>query len=255
MSSPIDFAQAKQEIDKALDNQQLLLVVGNCSVEYKGRAVSKLAEGDRLVIIKGDGSFLVHQNKNLAAINYQPPKGVVSCTVEDNTLVLQATRRKPVKEQLKANFTAVYSVQAFPMKDDSSLKLYGSEKDLSNELMKDLEMIEKGLRPVKQESHVLKGYIDISAIDRNGNNVVIEVKRRNANLDAVSQLKRYVSEIAKIKDKKVRGILCAPGISSNALAFLEKEGFQFFKMEYEIHNPRAEIKGLQRKQKELKEFL
>ncbi|NYZ80029.1 DUF91 domain-containing protein, partial [Candidatus Micrarchaeota archaeon] len=63
---------------KAIDDKRNLIVVGECSVKYHGRAASKLSSGERIVIIKQDGSFLVHQNKNMAAINYQPPKGVVS---------------------------------------------------------------------------------------------------------------------------------------------------------------------------------
>ncbi|MBN3037363.1 MAG: endonuclease NucS [Candidatus Diapherotrites archaeon] len=245
--------EAKNVIDEAISSGRTLVVVGECTVHYHGRAASKLASGERLVIVKSDGSFLVHQNKNMAAINYQPPKGVITAELGDGALVLRASRREP-KELLEAFFSRIDFAQSFVMRDDRSLRVFGTEKNLSELLMQDLELIEPGLRPVKSESPLGKGRIDVFALDRDGNPVVIEVKRRTAGLSAVSQLQRYVSEVSKRKGVRVRGVLCAPGISPKALNFLECEGLEFFKLDYEVHNPSAEIKGLQRKQAGLKEF-
>ncbi|MEM0372914.1 MAG: endonuclease NucS [archaeon] len=239
---------------KAIDERYNLIVVGECSVRYHGRAASKLSSGERIVIVKQDGSFLVHQNKNLAAINYQPPKGIVSCELSDGTLTLRAQRSKP-KEILEAIFTRVFFANSFALKDDSDIKVFGTEKNLSNLLMQDLSVIEKGLRPLKNESIVPRGHIDILAEDIKGRLVVIEVKRRTADLSAVSQLKRYVHEVAKRKDKETRGILCAPSISPNALAFLEREGFEYVRLDYEVSNPSAKIRGLEKKQKGISDFL
>jgi len=249
----MDLSLACDVCENAISKQEMLLVLGNCTVKYHGRAVSKLAQGDRLVIVKGDGSFLVHQNKNLAAINYQPPKGIVQAQIQDNHLLLRASRRNP-KELLEVTFSNVKFAQAFSVKDDSSIHIFGTEKNLSDLLMQDLEMIEPGLRPVKRETILKKGMIDVFALDKDNNPVVIEVKRRTADLAAVSQLKRYVEEVSRRKDCKVRGILCAPNITPNALSFLEKEKLEYFKLDYEVHNPSAEIKGLQKKQSVLDQF-
>ena len=40
----------------------MLVVVGECRVEYKGRARSTLDWGGRLVVLKGDGTLMVHRN-------------------------------------------------------------------------------------------------------------------------------------------------------------------------------------------------
>jgi RecB family endonuclease NucS len=120
--------------------------------------------------------------------------------------------------------------------------------------MQDLQLIEPGLIPLKQESYVKKGAIDILAQDRLGGLVVIEVKRRTAGLDAVTQLNRYVKELRERKNTRVRGFLCAPSITPNSLAMLEKEGLDFFKLDYEVSNPSAKIKGLQKKQKILEDY-
>jgi hypothetical protein len=250
----MELSQAFNVIDDALSSKKMLVVVGKCRVKYTGRATSKLAHGDRLVIVKSDGSFLVHQDSKLAAINYQPPHGRLSTELVDDCLVLRAARKKP-RELLEVIFSRVEFAQGFHMRDDTSLKVFGTEKDLSDLLMQDLDLIEPGLKPVKQESHVMRGFIDIFARDKKGRHVVIEVKRRTAGLKEVTQLKRYVGEVTRRKGKKCRGIMCAPGISKNARVMLEREDLEFYELDYDACTPDTKIKGLHSKQKGLKEFV
>ena len=120
--------------------------------------------------------------------------------------------------------------------------------------MKDLNVIEPGLIPVQQESPLPKGHIDILARDKQGNLVVIEIKRRKAELNAVSQLKRYVEEVSKRKDCKTRGVLCAPDISENAKKMLDGYDFEFYKLKYDASDVNTKIEGLEKKQKELNHY-
>jgi len=71
--------------------------------------------------------------------------------------------------------------------------------------------------------------VDILGKDKNGNIVVLEFKRRRADLHAVSQLKRYVETIRE-EYENVRGILVAPSLTSGAKRLLEKEGLEFKKL-------------------------
>ncbi|OIO26455.1 endonuclease NucS [Candidatus Micrarchaeota archaeon CG_4_10_14_0_2_um_filter_55_9] len=246
--------QKKSELIKsALSKGELCVVVGECQVKYEGRAISKLSAGDRLLVIKPDGTFLVHQGKGMKAVNYQGP-GAKILVSDGDELCVTALRSKPIKEKIEVCFSRVDSVHSFPMRDDKELKLFGSERELSNLLAQDLSVIEKGLKPLKKESVMRKGSIDILAEDSNKCLVVIEVKRRNAGLAAVTQLKRYVNELRKRKGCEVRGFLVAPHVTPNAYAMLCNDGFQFFKLDYEVHNPGSTIKGLQKKQKELGEY-
>jgi RecB family endonuclease NucS len=255
----MDFLDYKKKLDQGLSHGFMILAIGSCAVKYQGRAASKLSEGERLLVIKGDGTFLVHQSKGMKAINYQGPGAVISAQVLEQEgkeeLVVKAERQKP-KEVIEVHFHSIDFLQSFPMRDDEKLKVFGTEKELSDLLAQDLNLVEEGLKALKREKDVRKGTIDIIAEDKEGKLVVIEVKRRNAELAAVTQLKRYVEELEQRKDMKrrVRGMICAPGISEGALKMLEKEGLEFYKLDYEIHNPSAKINGIQKKQKELGDF-
>lgn len=250
----MDFSEAAAVIRGALEAQRLCLVVGACVVRYSGRAASKLSEGDRLLVIKPDGTFLVHQNKGMAAINYQGPGAVVTANAAEGELVIKAERTKPLREVIEAHFKRVDFARAFQMRDDGKLKLFGSERELASLLAQDLHLIERGLVPVQEESTLPKGAIDILARDALGHLVVVEVKRRSAGLDAATQLARYVAELRKRKGEVVRGVLCSPAITPNALKMLEEKGFEWFKLDYEATNPGARIRGLEKKQKTMAEF-
>ncbi|MGB9577406.1 MAG: endonuclease NucS [Candidatus Micrarchaeia archaeon] len=251
------FADGLKAVNAAVEKGRMALLVGNCRVFYEGRAASKLSEGDRLVVVKGDGTFLVHQSTKMAAINYQGPGAVVRAGIaEDGMLEVSAQRRlaSGVQERISVKFNELFFAQDFALKDDAKLKVFGSERELSGLLMQDLSVIEEGLKPLQRESVARKGTIDILAEDFRGRLVVIEVKRRSAGLDAVTQLARYVEEIGKRKDKQVRGILVSPEITANAFKMLEREGLEYFKLDYEVGNPCARIKGLQKKQRVLSEY-
>ena len=235
-------------IQKAVSNNEMLILIGNCCVEYFGRAASKLAKGDRMLLIKSDKSFAIHQNKYLRPVNYMMDSEIaVKFNSEEECLELTALKRKP-KESLKVKFFDINFIQSFKMNDSTDIRLFGSEVELSRQLLEDLSFIEPGLRPFKGEVPFAKGVIDILAEDSKGNLVIVEVKRRKASLDSVSQLRRYKDQLSNMKNKKVRGILLAPEITPNALKMLEEFNLEYFKLDFEISNPKARIKGIQKKQ-------
>jgi hypothetical protein len=244
-------ADAKEKIDSSLNSGRMLIVVGECFVQYQGRAGSKLPKGKRMLLIKGDKSFAIHQNTKLRPINYMMNASTsVALDNEKECLVVSAIKRKP-KEKLDVFFYGVDFVGSFDVEGEKELRLFGSEKELTSLLMQDLSVLEEGLIPLKKEIPLRKGIIDILAEDKEKNAVVIEVKRRKADLNAVRQLYSYVKQLELIKGKKTRGIICAPSIGKPTRELLEKYGLEYCKLDYEIHNPKAEIKGLQKKQSTL----
>jgi RecB family endonuclease NucS len=244
--------QAQKQISDSIKAKHLCNIVGECYVEYWGRAASKLPKGKRLLMIKGDCSFAIHQNRLLRPTNYMMGASI-AMEIDGNTLVITARKLRP-RETIKAVFFGIEDVRAYEMSEDSDIRLFGSEKELSNELMGDLGFLEKGLKPLNQEEVLRKGIVDILAEDSKGRLVVIELKRRLADFNAVQQLKRYMDQVKNLKGIETRGILIAPDIRKNAHELLEKYGLEFFHLDFEIGNPKAKIKGLQKKQQTIDKF-
>ncbi|HEX7482606.1 MAG TPA: endonuclease NucS, partial [Candidatus Bathyarchaeia archaeon] len=65
-------AEAAVLIEKAFSQRRTLVVAGTCHVHYVGRAISTLELGERLLIIKSDGSLLVHRPIGYEPVNWQP---------------------------------------------------------------------------------------------------------------------------------------------------------------------------------------
>ncbi|MDO8624847.1 MAG: endonuclease NucS [Candidatus Diapherotrites archaeon] len=248
----MDFISVKQRIDSAVAAKHLTNLVGTCYVEYWGRAASKLPKGKRLLMIKGDGSVALHQNRLLRPTNYMMGSGI-NCEIVDNTLIITASKNKP-KETLKVIFYDIDDLQSYEMNETNDLRLFGSERELSDQLMQDLSFLEPGLKPLNQEEVLRKGLVDILAQDAQGKLVVIELKRRTADFNAVQQLKRYMDQVQNLKGIKTRGLLVAPDIRKNARELLEKYGLEFFTLDFEISNPLAKIKGIQNKQQTINRF-
>jgi endonuclease len=64
---------------------QLTLVIARCSVDYTGRLSSHLPMATRLIVMKADGSFLIHADSGTKALNWMPPGSrVVSDEVDQS---------------------------------------------------------------------------------------------------------------------------------------------------------------------------
>ncbi len=252
----MQLSQAKERLDQALARKDLIMLVGDCEVKYQGRAASNLPLGSRLLLIKGDGSFAIHQNRLLRPTNYLMSNSWSTVlNADESELVVSATKRSP-KETLTVFLKSVEMLNVHMMEDrESDFKLVGTEKELNEQLMGDLEVLEKGLKPLKQEDVLRKGFVDILAEDKDGNLVIIELKRKQADYNAVMQLQRYVNELRKIKNKKVRGIIVAPSIGRPALELLKNNGNEYYPFEFDVTQPRATIKGIDTKQRTIFEAL
>ncbi|WP_029551045.1 endonuclease NucS [Thermococcus zilligii] len=220
--------EIKLLVDSAISSEALLTIFAHCRVYYDGRAKSELGSGDRVIIVKPDGSFLIHQSKKREPVNWQPPGSVVHVELREKP-VLVSVRRKP-PETLEVELEEVYLITVFHAEDYEELALTGSEAEMAELIFEQPEVIEPGFKPLYREKPVKHGIVDVLGVDREGNIVVLELKRRRADLHAVSQLKRYV-ETLKEEHGNVRGILVAPSLTSGARKLLEKEGLEFRKLQ------------------------
>jgi len=220
--------EIKLLVDSAVSSEGVLTIFARCRVHYDGRAKSELGPGDRVIIVKPDGSFLIHQKEKREPVNWQPPGSVVRLELREKP-VLVSVRRKP-RETLEVELEEVYLITVFHAEDYEELALTGSEAEMAELIFENPEVIEPGFKPLYREKPIKHGIVDVLGVDRDGNLVVLELKRRRADLHAVSQLKRYV-ETLREEHENVRGILVAPSLTSGAKKLLEKEDLEFRKLE------------------------
>lgn len=242
---------ALQHLSKAIGDSRFFMVVGACTVDYSGRAKAHLAEGERLFMAKEDGSVTVHKKDRHAPVNYQTAGCKLSTSIEEGRLRILSAKKS---ELLDVSFSSINFLGVFDLKDDAELSLLGREKDLSQLVKVEPFIIEDGLVPIEMEKGVRAGGIDMYARDREGNIVVVELKRRTVGLDDVSQLGRYVREVRRVKREKVRGIICAPSITPNARELLAGEGLEFLELDPSLEHLESGRIRLERGQKRIAEY-
>ena len=175
----------------------MLIVVGNCMIDYRGRARSLLDWGDRVVMIKQDNTVLVHQPVMREPVNWQPANAKIEFKIEKGFLLLRAFHNKP-PEKMKIFFRNIDFLLISSLTDNANLVISGMETDVVNNIVSNPDIVEGGLRISKREKHVKSGMIDLFGYDSNHVPVVIEVKRSLANISAVHQLRMYVNDIKTV---------------------------------------------------------
>ncbi|MBN2599828.1 MAG: endonuclease NucS [Candidatus Thermoplasmatota archaeon] len=245
--SASDALQFIKEHHSSKPEKTLLLVMGECMVDYHGRAKSLLDWGERLIMIKQDGTVLVHQPVMREPVNWQPTGSITEFNTKDDLLIINCRHLKP-PEKMKVTFRQLKLVTATSLVDRASLVIAGMEIDVVNQIVNDPAQIEEGLRIVKREKPVKTGSIDLYGFDKNHIPVVIEVKRSLATISSVHQLRMYVTDIKKDrKEPTVRGILCAPRVPDMVKKLLEEHNLEWREVERKIILP-------DNRQKTLKEF-
>ena len=197
---------------KSIADKTMLLIAGDCMVEYRGRARSFLDWGERITMIKQDGNVLVHQPVMREPINWQPAGSKTSFNVKNDHLILRCSHTRP-PEKMRITFRKIQFVTVTSLRDKAEQIISGMETDVVNEIISNPDIVEEGLRINKREKHVKSGMIDLFGYDLEHTPVVIEVKRSLATISAVQQLRMCVNDIENdVEEASVRGILCAPRV-------------------------------------------
>jgi RecB family endonuclease NucS len=207
-----------------------VMITGVTEVQYDGRASSKAARARRLLILKPDGSMIIHSGRNNRPVNWQPPGTSVKASVLDTgEFVVEGTRSKP-KERLSVRFYEVSMIAAAPLTDGKDdFEIEGTEDEMVAYVKRNPEVIEKGFQPLEREAKTDYGSADLIGRLANGSLLVLEFKRAKAQLSSVSQLERYVSYFRSREEKVVGGIV-APDITKQAKKLLGSFGFRFYRM-------------------------
>ena len=218
-----------ETVEDAARSGDTVVAFATCEVDYDGRAAGYLGPGDRVVIVKPDGTLLVHRPTGNDPVNWQPPGSTVSAAVEEGECTVTARRSSPA-EVVRVHLRETHHVTRFAADDTAPLELSGTEADMHEYVLENPEEIEAGLRAIEHERETPYGTVDVYGADAEGRPVVIEMKRRQATLTHVDQLRRYMEQYRE-SNPDARGILVAPAASDRVERALRAADLEFVALE------------------------
>ena len=200
------------------------LVVARCEVSYSGRLSAFLPESTRLLILKSDGSVLVHADAGgYKPLNWMTPPTVVE---EEPGRLLVRKRAGKSEDRLEIRIAEVLSDVEHDMGEAAGLEKDGVERDLQEALAKRPEQVEEGLRLVRREWPTEVGPVDLMCRDGDDGWVAVEIKRVGT-IEAVEQLSRYLDFIRLDPAKgECRGLLAAQSLKPQAVTLAESRGLR-----------------------------
>jgi endonuclease len=198
------------------------LLVARCEVRYSGRLSAVLPEAVRLLILKGDGSVLVHDD----AGGYKPLNWMTAPTTVEQEGDVLVVRKPKTDDVLEIRLAEILSDVVHDMGESVSLQKDGVERDLQVELAAAPDALGEELVLVKREWPTEVGPVDLMCKDADGEWVAVEIKRV-ATIEAVEQLTRYLGFIRQDPAKaSCRGILAAQAIKPQAATLAESRGLR-----------------------------
>jgi endonuclease len=200
------------------------LVVARCEVTYTGRLSAYLPESTRLLMIKADGSVLVHADAGgYRPLNWMTPPTVIE---EADGLLVVRKRAGRSEDRLEIRLHEVFWEGEHEMGDAAPLEKDGVERDLQEALAALPETLEPGLRLDRREWPTDVGPVDLMCREEGGGWVAVEIKRV-ATIEAVEQLTRYLDCIrADPARAACRGILAAQQLKPQAVTLAEARGIR-----------------------------
>ncbi len=199
------------------------LIVARCEVRYTGRLTAVLPEALRLLMIKSDGSVMVHADTGgFKPQNWMTPPTVIE--EEDGRIVVRK-RAGATEDQLDIRVVEVISDVTHDMGEAAALEKEGMEVELQELLADAPENCGEGFRLVKREWATDIGPVDLMCRDLDDGWVAVEIKRV-ATIDAVEQLTRYLERIAADPSftESCRGVLAAQQVKPQARVLAESRG-------------------------------
>jgi RecB family endonuclease NucS len=231
------------------------LIIARCSVDYVGRLTAHLPSALRLLIVKADGSVLVHSDGgSYKPLNWMSPP----CRLTEAPDRWSVTNK--AGETLAITITEVLSDTSVDLGIDPGLVKDGVEAHLQELLAVQLDLLGDGWRLVRREFPTPIGPVDLMCRDETGRSVAVEIKRRgeidgsnfnegtgsrqgayvavevkrHAGIDAVEQLTRYLELLNRDPIlTPVHGVLAAQTIKPQARTLAEDRGIRCVVLDYD----------------------
>jgi hypothetical protein len=205
------------------------LVIATCSVDYLGRLTAHLPLAKRLLLVKADGSVLVHSDGgSYKPLNWMSPP----CALVETDTGWTVTSKSG--EQLVVTIESIEHDSAHELGVDPGLVKDGVEAHLQKLLAEQVHTLGTGYRLVRREFPTPIGPVDLMVRDPAGAAVAVEIKRRGE-IDGVEQLTRYLELLNRDPLlAPVRGVFAAQEIKPQARTLAEDRGIRCVVLDYDL---------------------
>ena len=216
------------------------LVIARCSVDYAGRLSAHLPLATRLLMLKADGSLLVHSDGgSYKPLNWMSPPAVFSTIEPDEaqvgagvTQVWRVSQPKTA-DMLVVSIHEVLHDSSHDLGVDPGLQKDGVEAHLQKLLAEQIDLLGEGHTLVRREYMTAIGPVDILARDAQGRAVAVELKRRG-DIDGVEQLTRYLELMNRDPHlAPVQGVFAAQEIKPQARTLAQDRGIRCVVLDYD----------------------
>ena len=217
------------------------LVVASCSARYSGRLNAHLPLATRLLVVKADGSVLLHSDGgSYKPLNWMSPPCTLA--VSEPSDGGPARRRhgrsgpsstRSRDDRLEIDLYEVLHDSAHELGVDPGLVKDGVEAHLQELLAAQILLLGTGHTLVRREYPTAIGPVDILAKDPAGGTVAVEIKRRG-DIDGVEQLTRYLELLNRDPHlAPVRGVFAAQEIKPQARVLATDRGIGCLVLDYD----------------------
>lgn len=202
-------------------------------MDYTGRLTSHLPVATRLLLVKADGSVLVHADGgSYKPLNWMSPPCTLRTDVDETGAAIWTVTNK-AGEQLLVTIEQVLLDHSHELGPDPGLSKDGVEAHLQELLAAQVETLGEGWRLVRREYPTAIGPVDLMCRDGDGLAVAVEIKRRGG-IDGVEQLTRYLELLNRDPLlAPVRGIFAAQEIKPQARVLAGDRGIECVVLDYD----------------------
>ncbi len=216
------------------------IVVADCSVDYAGRLSAHLPRATRVLMLKADGSILVHSDGgSYKPLNWMSPPCSLAAEDPDGdqrdagVVELWRVTHAKTADQLIVSVFEILHDTSHDLGVDPGLIKDGVEAHLQELLADQIELLGEGHTLVRREYMTAIGPVDILARDEAGASVAVEIKRRGG-VDGVEQLTRYLELMNRDPVlAPVQGVFAAQEIKPQARTLAEDRGIRCLVLDYD----------------------
>lgn len=223
------------------------LVIATCSVDYEGRLRAHLPRAKRLLMVKNDGSVLIHSDGgSYKPLNWMSPPARLHVApraefegtsigdgIDEDVIELWTVQAAKSDDRLSIRIYSKEHDSAHDLGIDPGLIKDGVEADLQRLLAEQIEVLGDGHTLVRREFPTAIGPVDILAKDAHGATVAVELKRVG-DIDGVEQLTRYLDLLNRDPLlRPVKGIFAAQRIKPQARTLAEDRGIRCVALDYD----------------------